>query len=256
MRPALHQYIDRESGQPLTEKIYADRIIRFLYCRCREEAPFLLRALTSRRMSALLGFLNFGLPLVPRITGLKSFAGRMGIDLSECHDSPPSVDTFRKVFERKIRYWDTRPMPGEERIVVSPCDSKALPGSFRQSSSLFIKEKFFRFEELLGEDRPAWLRAFRDGDFAVFRLTPEKYHCNHTPVAGEVANFYEIPGVYHSCNPGAVIRVAHPYSKNRRVVTIFQTDREGGTSAGLVAMIEVVADNVQDIVYSCSLTIE
>jgi phosphatidylserine decarboxylase len=203
-------------------------------------------------MSSLLGFLNFDLPLVPRIAGLKSFVTRMGIDLSECLDSPESLDTFRKVFERKIRYWDTRPMPGEERIVVSPSDSKVLLGSFRESSALFIKEKFFRFEELLGKDKPAWLQAFRDGDFAIFRLTPEKYHYNHTPIAGRVIDVYEIAGIYHSCNPGAVICVPHPYSKNRRVVTVFQTDTEGGTGAGMVAMIEVVALMIGDILQAYS----
>ncbi len=39
-------------------------------------------------------------------------------------------------------------------------------------------------------------------------------------------DFYEIPGVYHSCNPHAILCVPHPYSKNRRTVTIFQTDTE------------------------------
>ena len=138
-------------------------------------------------------------------------------------------------------------MPQGEEFVLSPSDSKVLLGSFRKSSLLFIKEKFFRFEELLGEDKPAWLRAFRDGHFAIFRLTPEKYHYNHTPVAGKVVDFYEIPGVYHSCNPGALICVPHPYSKNRRAVTVFQTDTAGGTGAGLVAMIEVVALMIGDI---------
>jgi phosphatidylserine decarboxylase len=176
----------------------------------------------------------------------------MGIDLSECLDSPESMDTFRKVFERKIRYWETRPMPEEERIIVSPSDSKVLLGSFRESSALFIKDKFFRFEELLGEEKSAWLQAFRDGDFAIFRLTPEKYHYNHTPVSGRVAEVYEIAGIYHSCNPGAVICVPHPYSKNRRVVTVFQTDMAGGTGAGLVAMIEVVALMIGDIVQAAS----
>lgn len=247
MGTALHQYIDRETSQLRTERIFADRIIRFLYCQAREEAPFLLRALTSRSMSALLGFLNFDLPLVPRIAGLKSFAARMGIDLSECLDPPESLDTFRKVFERKIRYWDTRPMPEGEGFILSPSDSKVLLGSFRESSALFIKEKFFRFDELLGEQKPAWLQAFRDGDFAIFRLTPEKYHYNHTPVAGKVMDIYEIEGVFHSCNPGAVICVPHPYSKNKRVVTVFQTDTEGGTGAGLVAMIEVAALMIGDI---------
>jgi len=252
MGTALHQYIDRETSQVRTERIFADRIIRFLYCQAREEAPFLIRALTSRRMSALLGFLNFDLPLVPRIAGLKSFVERMGIDLTECHDSTESLDTFRKVFERKIRYWDTRPMPEGEEFIVSPSDSKVLLGSFRESSALFIKNKFFCFEELLGVDKPAWLQAFRDGDFAIFRLTPEKYHYNHTPIAGRVIDVYEIAGIYHSCNPGAVICVPHPYSKNRRVVTVFQTDTEGGTGAGMVAMIEVVALMIGDILQAYS----
>jgi phosphatidylserine decarboxylase len=252
MSTLLHQYMDRESGQPRTENIYADRIIRFLYCRCREEAPFLLRAFASSWVSALLGFLNFDLPLVPRIAGLNRFTKRVGIDLSECQDSPESLNTFRKVFERKIRYWDTRPMPSDEGIIIAPSDSKVLLGSFRESSALFIKEKFFRFEELLGEDKTAWLQAFRDGDFAIFRLTPEKYHYNHTPVAGKVMDVYEIAGLYHSCNPGAVICIPHPYSKNRRVVTVFQTDTDGGTGVGLVAMIEVVALMIGDIVQAYS----
>jgi phosphatidylserine decarboxylase len=137
-------------------------------------------------------------------------------------------------------------------MIVAPSDSKVLLGSFRQSSALFLKEKFFRFEELLGEDKPAWLRAFHEGDFAIFRLTPDKYHYNHTPVAGKVVDFYEVPGVYHSCNPGAVICVPHPYSKNMRVVTVFQTDTEGGTGAGLVAMVEVVALMIGEIVQAYS----
>jgi phosphatidylserine decarboxylase len=203
-------------------------------------------------MSSLLGFLNFDLPLVPRIAGLKSFVKRLGIDLSECYDSPESLDTFRKVFERKIRYWDVRPTPEGQDLIISPSDSKVLLGSFRESSVLFIKQKFFRFEELLGEDKSAWLQAFRDGDFAIFRLTPEKYHYNHTPVAGKVRDVYEIAGIYHSCNPGAVICVPHPYSKNKRVVTVFQTDTEGGTCAGLVAMIEVVALMIGDILQAYS----
>jgi hypothetical protein len=32
-----------------------------------------------------------------------------------------------------------------------------------------------------------WLPAFDRGDFAIFRLTPDKYHYNHVPVSGEVA---------------------------------------------------------------------
>jgi len=106
----------------------------------------------------------------------------------------------------------------------------------------------------LGKDKHQWLNAFRNGDFAVFRLTPEKYHYNHTPVSGEVVDLYEVSGGYHSCNPSATINVVTPFSKNKRVVTIFDTDVPFGTRVGLVAMVEVVALMIGDVVQAYSET--
>jgi phosphatidylserine decarboxylase len=82
---------------------------------------------------------------------------------------------------------------------------------------------------------------FAGGDVAIFRLTPEQYHYNHTPVSGLVREIYEVPGAYHACNPTAAVEIATPLSMNRRVVTIIDTDVDGGTGVGLVAMVEVVA---------------
>jgi phosphatidylserine decarboxylase len=170
------------------------------------------------------------------------------VDLAECLDRPETLDTQRKIFERKIRYWECRPLPDIPRPVVSPADARVLVGSFQETSALLLKEKFFEFDELLGRSKRLWLNEFAGGDFAVFRLTPDKYHFNHVPVAGIVRDIYEIDGDYHSCNPGAVVAVATPFSKNRRVVTIIDTDVPAGTGVGLVAMIEVVALMIGQIV--------
>jgi phosphatidylserine decarboxylase len=67
-------------------------------------------------------------------------------------------------------------------------------------------------------------------------------------VAGGVLDVYQIDGAFNSCNPEAIVAMATPYSKNRRVVTIIDTDVEGGTGVGLVAMVEVVALMIGDIV--------
>jgi phosphatidylserine decarboxylase len=172
----------------------------------------------------------------------------LNINDEECVDPPEKMDTLRKIFERKIRYWQCRPMPNDPLAIVSPADSRMLFGSFSKTSSIFIKGKFFDFEEMLGINKRTWLAAFQDGDFAIFRLTPEKYHYNHTPVAGRIIDFYPISGSYHACNPNAVVSVVTPYSKNKRVVTIIDTDVEGGSCVGIVAMIEVVALMIGDIV--------
>ncbi|HKX32924.1 MAG TPA: phosphatidylserine decarboxylase [Blastocatellia bacterium] len=243
-----HQYVERSTGRILTERLYGDALVRTLYSEVRESAPAMYRLALSGTVSGVLGFLNYDLPFGDRLAGGRRFLHRSGVDLNECAESPRSLDTLRKVFERKIRYWECRPLPEETRAVTSPADARVLVGSFNETSTLLIKGKFFDFEELLGPGREPWLRAFAGGDFGIFRLTPEKYHYNHTPVAGVVKDFYLIDGQYHACNPAAVITVVTPYSKNTRAVTIIETDVPGGSQVGLVAMIEVTALMIGQVV--------
>ena len=248
MSLSLHQYIDRETDQVLTERFYGDRVVNYLYSSVRERSPLLFKALTSSTTSQLVSFWNYDTPFSAKVSGASSFAKGLGIDLTECVDDPRTFDTARKVFERKIRYWETRPLDCHNTLVVSPADAKVLLGSLETTSQLFLKGKFFDFHELLGIDKECWHHAFQNGDWAIFRLTPEQYHYNHTPVAGRVVDFYEVDGTYHSCNPGPTISIATPYSKNKRVVTIIDTDVPGGTQVGLVAMIEIVALMIGTIV--------
>lgn len=244
----VHQYIERDSGRVVTEQLIGDHMVRLLYHDVRENCTKLFRMLTSSWSSHILGMVNFDRPLLSK----RAFLVNCGIDLTECLDPSHQLDTPRRIFERKIRYREYRPMPAGNEAVVSPADARVLIGSFRETSLTFLKEKFFSYEELLGADKTGWHEAFSGGDFAVFRLTPDKYHYNHTPVSGTIVDFYAIDGVYHSCNPSAVIAVATPYSKNKRVVTIIDTDVPGGTGVGLVAMIEVVALMIGDIVQAYS----
>lgn len=243
-----HQYIERDSGRIVTERLIGDRMVRLLYHAVRENNSRLFRLLTSSWSSHILGLVNFDRPVLAK----RAFLAECGIDLAECLDPPEMLDTPRKLFERRIRYWECRPMPAETGAVVSPADARVVIGSFRESSLIFLKEKFFSFEELLGQAKRQWQAAFSGGDFAVFRLTPDKYHYNHTPVAGRVLDFYSIDGDYHSCNPTAVVSIATPYSKNKRVVTLIDTDVPDGSGVGLVAMIEVVALMIGEIVQAYS----
>jgi phosphatidylserine decarboxylase len=234
-----HQYIERDTFELRTEHLYRDRVVCFIYSRLREDAPFLFRLLTSRRASSLIAFLNYDLFLSRRIRGVVPFLTLSAIDRGEWLDPPQMLDTPKKIFERKIRYWQCRPMPDRKNSIVSPADSRMLVGSLENGSALFLKDKFFDLEDLVA--KKVWVEAFQRADFAVFRLTPDHYHYNHMPVSGRVIDFYEIPGVYHSCNPGAIVTLVSPYSKNARVVTIIDSDVPGGSQVGLVAMIEIVA---------------
>lgn len=241
MQTQVHQYIDRKTGKVMTERFFGDSLVRMIFNEKREHPGLLTNAVTSSRMSAFLGFVNFESLLLQKFNPAKRFAGKAGIDMGECADPPESLNTPKKFFERKIRYWETRPMPENPGAVVSPADSRMLVGSFCETEKVYVKNKFFAYDALLGKDKTQWLSAFSKGDFAVFRLTPDKYHYNHTPVAGRVLDFYEIPGRYYPCNPSVIQAAPHPLSRNRRVVTILDTDTKGGTKVGLVAMVEVAA---------------
>lgn len=248
----MHQYLERQNYTIVTENLFGDRIVNFLYSHTREHAPKLFNMVTGPYMSHLLGVWNFDVTLGSRLLGNKRFLQKCGVNLNECVDHPSSFTSAREIFERKIKYWIYRPM--EDDCIVSPADSRVIVGSLSGRSQLFIKDKFFQFEELLGKNKNEWLDRFLESDFAIFRLTPDKYHYNHTPVAGKVIDFYEIDGVYHSCNPGAIVELATPYSKNRRIVTIIDTDVEGGSKVGMVAMIEVVALMIGEVVQCYSET--
>jgi len=242
-----HQYIQRDTGRVVTERLFSDRLIHLLYAHARERSPRVFDQLTSRRTNDCCAFWQFDLPSRRSPAAVRRMIRQLAIRMDECL-SPDELTSPRKLFERRIRYWQCRPMAPDESQIVSPADARMLTGSFAHQSQLFLKEKFFDYQDLLGANKTRWLEAFQDGQFAVFRLTPEKYHYNHLPVSGHVVDIYEIQGAYHSCNPGAVVRMVTPYSKNRRVVTIIDTDVPDGSHVGLVAMVEVVALMIGDIV--------
>lgn len=250
-----HEYLPRDGGEPLDERLFGEWIVRFLYSSTRERAPRLFGALTGPRLTRWLAYLNFDLPLAAHLVGQKRFLESCGVDLRECYDPPATLDTPRKIFERRIRYWHCRPMPEGEGVVVSPADARVLVGSLAEDSQLWIKNKFFSLDELLYGGAVDWASVFSGGDVAIFRLTPDKYHYNHVPVSGVVVDFYAVDGAYHASHPSAVVEMVTPYSKNRRVVTVMDTDVPGGSQVGHVAVVEVVALMIGDVAQCYSETL-
>ena len=242
-----HEFVRRSNGSVCNEEFLADRVIDFIYSTVREKTGWLFNVLTSPAATGVLGFVNYDLALDSRFSGAARFIRKTGLNVDECLLPPGELDTPRKIFERRIAYWRCRPMDTDPDSIVSPADSKMFAGSLKETSLLFLKGKFFDFWELIGEERHDLHEKFEDADFAVFRLTPEKYHHNHVPVSGVVTDIYELDGACHSCNPRSAIALATPLSKNRRVVTVIDTDVEEGSNVGTVVMVEIVALMIGDI---------
>lgn len=238
-----HCYIQRESNKVVKETFYQDVLIREIYSNTRENSSLILKLATQKWVTDFLGFINYDIRLPKK--KLKKIIETLNIDSLECLDDIENFKTVRDIFERKIKYLEYRKMDENSDAIVSPCDAKVLIGSLKETSLLFIKEKFFEVNELLGNK--GYTNLFADGDFAIFRLTPDEYHYNHTPVSGEIIDIYQIDGNFHSCNPYAVSKIVTPYSKNKRVITIIDTDVPYGSHIGKIAMIEVAAMMIGDI---------
>jgi phosphatidylserine decarboxylase len=243
-----HNYVHRDSNSIRQEALLADAAIAFIYSAVRERAPWFFNAATGPVMTSLLGFVNYDLALNARLAGADHFRRAIGLAAAECLLPVAALNTPRKIFERQIAYWRFRPMDESPGVIVSPADSRMFIGSIDAASTFFLKGKFFDFCELVGAERTEVHERFAGGDCAVFRLTPDKYHYNHLPVSGVVRDIYRVDGRYHSCNPSAAVAVATPLSKNRRVVTLIDTDVAGGSGVGQVAMIEVVAMMIGSVV--------
>ena len=79
MTRTAHQYIERHTHRVLTEKLYGDGIVDFLYSDLRENPSWLFRALTGPRVSSLIGFISYDTILGQRITGNLSFLRACGV---------------------------------------------------------------------------------------------------------------------------------------------------------------------------------
>src|SRR5215475_2635113 len=129
-----HQYIDRRTQQVCNEQLYGDTFVRALYSSALERPNFLISAVSSQWVSNALSMLSYNTLLASNGTSLTRFLDQTGVNLTECVEPPENLDTARKVFERKIKFWSCRPMPNDPAVVVCPADARVIVGSLRETS--------------------------------------------------------------------------------------------------------------------------
>ena len=88
--------------------------------------------------------------------------------------------------------------------------------------------------ELLGGDSEL-ANEFTDGSFATIYLSPKDYHRIHIPLAGTLKKMLHVPGRLFSVSPATTRAIPNLFSRNERVVNIFET------TAGPMAVIMVGA---------------
>ncbi len=147
---------------------------------------------------------------------------------------------FNAFFTRPLRP-DARPLAVETNAVLSPVDGALSQSGQIVDGRIFqAKGRDYSLEELVGGDS-SLVEAFEDGSFATIYLSPRDYHRIHIPLAGRLTKMLHVPGRLFSVSPSTTRTVPRLFSRNERVVNLFETD------AGPMAVIMVGAIFVASI---------
>lgn len=146
------------------------------------------------------------------------------IDMNEALISDPAAyANFNHFFIRKLKP-DLRPINFEKNIIASPADGAiAQLGKINKDQLLQAKGFDFTLAGLLGNDKLA-ASYFQDGSYATIYLAPNNYHRVHMPIDGRLVKSIFVPGKLFSVNQVTAQHIPQLYSRNERLITIYDTD--------------------------------
>jgi phosphatidylserine decarboxylase len=147
---------------------------------------------------------------------------------------PEDYATFNDFFIRQLKS-TARPIAADQNNIACPTDGTiAEIGSIARNQLLQAKNSYFTLESLLGQDSAA-AESFMNGQFATLYLAPNNYHRIHMPIDATLLKAISIPGKLFSVNRMTAELIPNLYSRNERLVCLFDT------AAGPMAVILVGA---------------
>ncbi|MBC7387052.1 MAG: phosphatidylserine decarboxylase [Cryobacterium sp.] len=230
---------DRHKNQIITENIFGEGGVRFLY-----ENPF----------GAALESTVLCRPWFSKLYGayqntersaksIPDFIKRFEIPMSDYESGP--FHSFNEFFIRKLKP-GARPFEPSAHRLAAPSEGRYLfLPSVQENTKLPIKGATLNGPALLG-DFPE-MKPFIGGPGFISRLCPVDYHRFHFPDAGKILSSRKLSGPLHSVNPIALAARGDLLFRNEREVTILQTE-----NFGKIAYVEVGAICVGKIVQTHS----
>ncbi len=145
-----------------------------------------------------------------------------GVDWSESKlKSGSDFENFNAFFTRELAP-GARPIDPDPSTFVSPSDGKISQcGRLTNDRILQAKGQHYSLRDLLANDPAA--RDFHDGFFHTIYLSPRDYHRVHMPTSGRLQRTIHVPGQLFSVAPYTVRRVPGLFTRNERVISLFET---------------------------------
>ena len=176
-------------------------------------------------ISKMIGVLAKSEIVFVKNTFIKIFQMMYDVNMKEvCNVDVLSYPNFNSFFVRSLKP-ESRPIDKNINSVISPVDgSVSQLGNVKSGKIIQAKGIYFNLLEFLGNNKPIYEK-MKEGIFSTFYLSPKDYHRVHMPLDGKLREMMYLPGKLFSVNSRTSKRVKNLYSKNERLVCIFDTVR-------------------------------
>lgn len=165
---------------------------------------------------------------------IAAFIKRYNVDMQEAEpEDYRAYPTFNAFFTRHLKI-NARPQATEPQAIISPVDGFVSElGQLRDGQLLQAKDCYYHVTCLLGDSD--WAKSFDQGRFLTAYLAPQNYHRIHMPIDGRLLKMIHVPGRLFSVNAASVKAVPQLFTRNERVICLFET------TVGPMAMVMVGA---------------
>lgn len=155
---------------------------------------------------------------------IKIFIDRYQVDMSlAVIEDYKAYPTFNDFFIRHLKP-ALRPIVQGPNQIACPVDGTiSQMGKIDRETLFQAKGFYFNLTQLLGGSEKL-SREFMDGSFATIYLAPRDYHRIHMPFPGRLRETIYIPGTLFSVNQETTLAIPNLFSRNERLVCIFDTE--------------------------------
>jgi phosphatidylserine decarboxylase len=181
----------------------------------QEDVNFLLTNRIPRRLATqFIGW--FSKIEQPVVRDLSIAIWRMFSDLDLSEAKKTEFRSMHDCFIRELKD-GARPLDGDPRVLVSPCDAiVGASGTVAGSELLQVKGFPYTLQDLVND--PGFVETYRNGRYVTLRLTSTMYHRFHAPHDCTVEQVKYLSGDTWNVNPIALKRIEKLFCKNERAV--------------------------------------
>jgi phosphatidylserine decarboxylase len=157
-------------------------------------------------------------------TIIRLFIRHFNVDMSVA-ESPGAegYPDFNSFFTRTLTA-GARPLDNNPQAILSPVDGcVSEAGDITSGRLIQAKGRDYSLSTLLGGDENRAL-PFQGGKFVTLYLSPRDYHRIHMPCSGDLLETTYVPGRLFSVAPHTVRVIPKLFTRNERLVTLFDTD--------------------------------